>query len=86
MKEVNEMHEHYMGFKSQAAELKSRIGTYKIDSEIEELKEVIKRAETKIKNEIETIKEAAKVQSKILRVTGMLIKTETKRRLTLGIE
>ena len=33
MKEVNEMHEHYMGFKSQAAELKSRIGTYKIDSE-----------------------------------------------------
>ena len=86
MKEVNEMHEHYMGFKSQAAELKSRIGTYKIDSEIEELKEVIKRAETKIKNEIETIKEAAKVPSKILRVTGMLIKTETKRRLTLGIE
>jgi hypothetical protein len=66
--------------------LKSRIGTYKIDSEIEELKEVIKRAETKIKNEIETIKEAAKVPSKILRVTGMLIKTETKKRLTLGIE
>jgi hypothetical protein len=33
MKEVNEMHEHYMGFKSQAAELKSRISTYKLDQD-----------------------------------------------------
>jgi len=31
MKEINEMHEHCMGFKSQATELKSRIGTYKSD-------------------------------------------------------
>jgi hypothetical protein len=58
--------------------LKSRICTNKIDSVIEELKEVIKKAETKINNEIETIKEAAKVPKNILMVTGMLIKTETK--------
>ena len=39
--------------------------------------EVLKEAETRIKNEIETIQEAAKVPSNVLKVPGMLIKAET---------
>ncbi len=31
IREVNELHEHYMGFKSSAAELKTRVGIYKAD-------------------------------------------------------
>ena len=33
MKEVNDLHEHYMGFKSSAAELKTRVNIYKTDQE-----------------------------------------------------
>lgn len=33
MKEVNEIHEQYMGYKSQAAELKTRIQIYQTDNE-----------------------------------------------------
>jgi cell division septum initiation protein DivIVA len=36
MKEVNQLHEHYMGFKSQAAELKTRIQIYQSDNELAE--------------------------------------------------
>lgn len=31
IRELNELHEHYMGFKSSAAELKTRVGIYKED-------------------------------------------------------
>lgn len=33
MKEVNSVHEQYMGFKSQAAELKARVNIYQQDQE-----------------------------------------------------
>lgn len=33
MKDNNELHEHYMGFKSTAAEMKSKINIYKSDQE-----------------------------------------------------
>jgi len=33
MKEVNSLHEHYMGFKSQAAEFKTRIQIYQNENE-----------------------------------------------------
>ena len=33
IKETNELHEHYMGFKSSAAELKTRVQIYKADQE-----------------------------------------------------
>lgn len=31
IREINELHDHYMGFKSSAAELKTRVNIYKQD-------------------------------------------------------